>query len=228
MNRSVSLAWLIHLYTSLGLVCALYAILALVENHPLDVFFWLALAFAIDASDGALARWAQVKTHTPNFSGRKLDDITDYLNYTFIPVCFIYQQGVLSEPWLPVLGFTLIASAYGFCSETAKTSDGFFTGFPSYWNVVAFYLYLLELPAATAGLLILILAAMTFWPVRYLYPSKFKEARWLSIGGGALWGIGCLWIVLQPEPPYLVVVGSLVYPIWYMAYSFYLHYTRPD
>jgi len=112
LNRSVGIAWLIHLYTSFGLVCALFALLALVNDQPLGVFFWLVVAFAIDASDGVLARWAQVKTHTPNFSGRKLDDITDYLNYTFIPVCFIYQQGLLSEFWLPVLGFTLIASAY--------------------------------------------------------------------------------------------------------------------
>lgn len=228
MNRSVGIAWLVHLYTSLGLVCALFAILALVENRALDVFFWLALAFAIDASDGAVARWAQVKTHTPNFSGRKLDDITDYLNYTFIPVCFIYQQGLLSEAWLPVLGFTLIASAYGFCSETAKTADGFFTGFPSYWNVVAFYLFLLELPAAAAGVLIFVLAAMTFWPVRYLYPSKSKEAQSLSIGGGVLWGFLCLWMVLQPELPYGVIVASLIYPLWYMGYSFYLHFTLPE
>ena len=228
MNRSVGLAWLIHFYTSLGLVCALFATLALVDNRPLEVFFWLALAFAIDASDGALARWAQVKTYLPHFSGRKLDDITDYLNYTFIPVCFIYQQGLLSDPWLPVLGFTLIASAYGFCSETAKTADGFFTGFPSYWNVVAFYFYLLELPVAFAGSLILVLAAMTFWPIRYLYPSKSGEARWISIGGGSLWGVLCLWIVLQPEPPSVAVFGSLIYPAWYMGYSFYLHFTRPD
>jgi len=228
LNRSVGIAWLVHLYTSLGLVCALFALLALVNDQPLGVFFWLVLAFAIDASDGVLARWAQVKTYTPNFSGRKLDDITDYLNYTFIPVCFVYQQGLLSDVWLPVLGFTLIASAYGFCSETAKTADGFFTGFPSYWNVVAFYLYLLELPSAVAGVLILVLAAMTFWPVRYLYPSKSKRSQLFSVGGGVLWGGLCLWLVLQPQPPYPVVVGSLAYPLWYMVYSFYLHFTLPQ
>ncbi|MFK7975640.1 MAG: phosphatidylcholine/phosphatidylserine synthase [Halioglobus sp.] len=227
MNRSVGLAWLVHFYTSLGLVCALFAVLSLLENRPLEVFFWLALAFAIDVSDGALARWAQVKTHTPQFSGRKLDDIIDYMTYTFIPVCFIYQQDLLSEAWLPVLGFTLIASAYGFCSETAKTTDGFFTGFPSYWNVVAFYLYFLDLPSAAAGVLILVLALMTFWPVRYLYPSQAKEGRWVSIGGGVVWGLLCFWMVMQPQLSQLAVLVSLIYPLWYMGYSIYLHFTRP-
>lgn len=224
MIRSVVLAWLAHLYTSLGLICAFLALLALADDRPLAVFFWLVVAFAVDASDGALARWFRVDLHTPGFSGRKLDDITDYLNYTFVPICFIYQQGLLAEPWLPVLFFTLIASAYGFCSDSAKTADGFFTGFPSYWNVVAFYLYFLTVPQWLAGSLVTLLTLMTFWPVGYLYPTKNPRARWISIGGGALWGVLCLWWVLSPEPTsrtWLYV--SLVYPAWYMGYSFYLH-----
>lgn len=221
------LAWLTHFYTGLGLVCALLALRALGDGRPNDVFLWLAVAFVIDATDGVLARRARVDLHTPHFSGRKLDDIIDYLNYTFIPVCFIWQQGLLSDAWLPVLGFTLIASAYGFCSEAAKTDDGFFTGFPSYWNVVAFYLYFLEPPESFAGALILVLALMTFWPVRYLYPTKNLAARTLSIGGGVLWGGVCLWVLLAPEAPVVLVYLSLLYPAWYMGYSFWLHFTRP-
>lgn len=227
MTRPVMLAWLAHLYTGLGLICAFLALLALGEDRPMAVFFWLAVAFAIDASDGALARWFRVDLHTPQFSGRKLDDITDYLNYTFVPVCFIYQQGLLSDPWLPVLGFTLIASAYGFCSDSAKTADGFFTGFPSYWNVVAFYLYFLEIPQWLAGSLVALLAVMTFWPVRYLYPTKYPDARWLSIGGGIAWGLLCFWSVLRPEPPRAWIYLSLIYPAWYLGYSYYLHIRRP-
>ena len=37
---------------------------------------------------------------------------------------------------------------YGFCRTDAKTADHFFTGFPSYWNIVAFYLYVLGWPPA--------------------------------------------------------------------------------
>lgn len=227
MNRPAILAWLAHVYTSLGLVCALLALRALAEGRPLDVFLWLAVAFVIDATDGVYARRVRVDLYTPHFSGRKLDDIIDYLNYTFVPVCFIYQQELLPEAWLPVLGFTLIASAYGFCSEAAKTEDGYFTGFPSYWNVVAFYLYFLRPPEWVAGPVVIVLALMTFWPVRYLYPTKNHEAQPLSVGGGVVWALVCLWLLRHPEPPRVWVYLSLLYPAWYMGYSFWLHYTRP-
>ncbi|MGD8829703.1 MAG: phosphatidylcholine/phosphatidylserine synthase [Pseudomonadales bacterium] len=227
MNRPVILAWMAHLYTALGLVCALLALLALFDGRPLDVFLWLAVAFVIDATDGILARATRVDVHTPGFSGRKLDDIIDYLNYTFVPVCFIYQMGLLPESWLPLLGCTLIASAYGFCSEAAKTSDGFFTGFPSYWNVVAFYLYFLEPSAAVAVTIVAALTLMTFWPVRYLYPTGNREGRLVGLGGGIVWGAVCFWLIRQHEPPVAWVYASLIYPAWYMGFSFYLHFTRP-
>ena len=35
---------------------------------------------------------------------------------------------------------------YGFCQVQAKTDDGYFLGFPSLWNVVALYLYVLPFP----------------------------------------------------------------------------------
>ena len=40
----------------------------------------------------------------------------------------------------------LLSSAYGFSQEAAKTSDHYFTGFPSYWNIVVFYLVVLAAP----------------------------------------------------------------------------------
>jgi len=226
VNRAAIVAWSAHLYTGLGLVCALLALHALVEARALDVFFWLAVAFAIDATDGVVARLVRVDLHTPHFSGRKLDDIIDYLNYTFIPVCFIYEQGALPDGWLPVLGLVLIASAYGFCSDAAKTEDGFFTGFPSYWNVVAFYLYFLQPPQLLAGVVVVVLALMTFWPIRYLYPTKNREARAMSVGGGVLWGLLCIWLVTHPAPPVEGFYVSLLYPAWYMGYSFYRHFYR--
>lgn len=227
LDYPVLRAWLVHGYTSLGLVCGFLALRALGEGEPRAVFLWLAVAFVIDATDGVLARRARVDLFTPHFSGRKLDDIIDYLNYTFVPVCLIYQEGLLPSAWWPLLAFVLVASAYGFCSEAAKTGDGYFTGFPSYWNVVAFYLFLLQPPAWFAGALTLVLAAMTFWPVRYLYPSKNSEAQWISIGGGVLWALLCLRLLLTPEPPRGWVLVSLVYPAWYLGYSFYLHWHRP-
>jgi phosphatidylcholine synthase len=227
-TRNVALSWGVHLYTALGLVCALLATLAAYEGSARMMFLYLVLAFAVDSSDGTLARKVRVWEWTPDFDGRKLDDITDFLNYTFIPVFFIYRFGLLPPVWWPVLAVVVVASAYGFCSAGAKTDDGYFTGFPSYWNVVAFYLYLLKLSAPVAAAVCLFFAVMTFVPIKYLYPSKTPVFKKLNIGYGVLWAILCFFIVVADfdDPSPLLVWLSLTYPAYYMGLSAYLHF-RP-
>ena len=45
----------------------------------------------------------------------------------------------------------MLASAYGFAQADAKTDDHFFLGFPSYWNFVAIYAWLLGVPPTTTA-----------------------------------------------------------------------------
>lgn len=220
-------AWAVHFYTSLGLVAGLLALIAIAEGRPRDVFIFLGLALWIDATDGMLAREWEVTIWTPRFDGRKLDDITDYLNYTVIPVLFIYQFGLASGVWTLVLPVVLLASAYGFCQKAAKTDDGYFTGFPSYWNVLAFYFYLLNTPSAVNGLLLLFFAVMVFVPIKYIYPSRTPVFRTLNIGLGFFgFLILCLIMINFDSPDPRLVYLSLIYPIYYLGVSFYLHF-RP-
>ena len=46
---------------------------------------------------------------------------------------------------MPVAAAMLLSSGYGFNRNDAKTADHFFTGFPSYWNIVVFYLLVARL-----------------------------------------------------------------------------------
>ncbi len=112
--------------------------------------FWLATATVIDATDGVLARALRVKERLPWFDGAKLDDLVDYLTYVFVPV-FLIVRAELVPPALSLWigGAVLIASGYGFSRDDAKvaTTDYFFTGFPSYWNIAALYLYVWRLLA---------------------------------------------------------------------------------
>ena len=131
----------------MGLVIAGAIAHLLVGDHPERfrfAFLLMGLAVAIDSTDGWLARRARVKEVLPEFDGRRLDDIVDFLNYTFLPLLLVYQARVLPEAQSAWLLVPLVASAYGFCQSSAKTEDGFFLGFPSYWNLVAFYLYVLH------------------------------------------------------------------------------------
>ena len=142
------LPWVAHLYTGLGVVAALAATLAVVRGDYREAFLWLGLQIFIDATDGVLARALRVKERLPQFDGGKLDDLIDYLTYVFIPVLIALHAGLLP----PALGLwigsiVLLASGYGFSQSSAKvrTSDYFFTGFPSYWNLVVVYLFLLQI-----------------------------------------------------------------------------------
>src|SRR5262249_5673570 len=130
------LAWCVHLYTALGLVAAAGVAVLIVRGDPQSlqgafVLFWLAVV--IDATDGTLARAIKVKEVLPGFDGRRLDDIVDFLTYSVLPLLLIWRAQILPpglEAWLIV---PLLASAYGFCQVSAKTDDGYFLGFPSYW-----------------------------------------------------------------------------------------------
>ena len=81
---------------------------------------------------------------TANFNGAARRHY-DY-QITLIPVFFAYRFNLVGEYGVWVLAFVLIASLYGFCHEAAKTHDGYFTGFPSYWNATVFYMYVIKTP----------------------------------------------------------------------------------
>jgi phosphatidylcholine synthase len=220
-------AWAVHAYTSLGLVLGFMALLATVEGRVRDIAILLTLAAIIDGTDGPLARWSGVTLWTPQFDGRKLDDITDYLNYVLIPVFIIYRFGLVTAPWTPVLFFVLLAAAYGFCHQGAKTDDKYFTGFPNYWNVIAFYMYLLNLPMAANAIILAAFALMVFIPVKYV-STQTKPFRLLTLGLTVIWTAMILNILATLDRPNLpMLYASLVMPAYYVGISFYLTYFWP-
>jgi phosphatidylcholine synthase len=222
------LAWLVHFYTALGAVIAFIAILYIERLGFREAFLLMALAVFIDASDGTLARWTRVKELLPGFDGDRLEDIIDYLNYVMVPSLLLVRAELLPQQdavWL--VAFPLVASAYGFCQKEAKTADHFFLGFPSYWNVVALYLYVLGAPLWFNAFLLLIFSILVFVPIRYVYPSRSPYYRALTNILGIAWGIAVLAIIyLLPEPPRALVYGSLFFPIYYVCLSLWLETRR--
>lgn len=230
------LAWCVHLYTALGLVAAAGMAVLLVDGSPAafrGAFALMLVATVIDATDGTLARRVRVKEVLPGFDGRRLDDLIDFLTYAALPLLLIWRADLLppgQEAWLLV---PLLASAYGFSQVAAKTDDGFFLGFPSYWNVVAFYLYVLRPPQGLALGLVLGFAFLIFAPTRYLYPSQRGRLNVLTTLLGAVWAGLLTWILflLPTETPadprdvafvQLVTALSLFYPVYYLVVSWTL------
>jgi phosphatidylcholine synthase len=225
---SRALAWSVHLYTALGSVIGVEALVATVNGQAREAFLWMAAALVIDSSDGTLARAARVKEVVPTYDGSKLDDIVDYLNYVVVPVFFAVQMNMLPASWTVVIAaMPLLASAYGFCQSAAKTADFFFTGFPSYWNVAVFYLYVFGASPSTNAIVLGLLAVLVFVPIGYVYPTRQRFLRPLTISLGILWGVVLLLAVAHlPQRPPTLLYASLVFPIYYFALSLYLHFRR--
>lgn len=226
MPTRTALAWLVHLYTASGLVLAAGAAAVGVSGDPEGLrraLLLLVAANVVDATDGWLARRADVAGALPGFDGRRLDDIVDFLAYTAVPLFLLWRSGVLAPAPAAWLLLPLLASAYGFAQADAKTADGFFLGFPSYWNVVALYLIELRPPGGAALALIVALSALTFVPARYLYPSQpGRLNRWTAAAGG-IWGVVILAALLGiPSDPRTWLVASLAYPAWYLGASWWV------
>jgi phosphatidylcholine synthase len=226
-------AYAVHLLTASGVVAAFLAVAELLDEAPDErvVFAWLVVAVLIDAVDGPLARAWDVKRFAPDINGRTIDDIVDYLTFTFVPLLLVWRMG-----WVPfapgILGVVwiapaLLASLLGFAHVGAKDeAAGYFRGFPSYWNIAAFYAGLAfyefgEKGQWLNGVLLLALAALTVSPVRFLYPNLTPRPWKLPILiGAAAWLAVLLGMLLvYRRVPGWVVALSLIYPAFYVALS---------
>ena len=221
-------AWSVHLYTALGSVIALAALRAIVAGDARAAFLWMAAALAIDSSDGVLARTVRVKEVVPTYDGAKLDDIVDYLNYVVVPMFFAVELDMLPPSCaLAIAAAPLLSSAYGFCTSAAKTADFFFTGFPSYWNIAVFYLYVGGVSPGVNAIVLVVLSALVFVPIGYLYPTRQPFLRPLTIALGIAWGLVLIVVLVRmPEPSLGIVYGSLAFPVYYFALSIYLDVRR--
>jgi phosphatidylcholine synthase len=226
-------AYAVHLLTASGIIAAFLAVAELFDDAPDErvVFLWLVVAVLIDAADGPLARAWDVKQFAPDISGRTMDDIIDYLTFTFIPLLLVWRMGwVPFTPGLPGAVWivpALVASLLGFANVGAKDeAAGYFRGFPSYWNIAAFYAGLAFYGLGEAGqwlngVVLLALAALTVSPVRFLYPNLTPRPWKLPVMLGAVAWLAVLlgMLLVYPRVPGWVVAMSLVYPAFYAALS---------
>lgn len=229
----IPLAYIAHFYTALGAPLALYAILALSGGNYRSVFIVLAAATFIDTTDGWLARRLRVKDVLPGFDGARLDDIVDYLTYVFVPALLMVHAGLLPRgpAGFGVAVVVLLSSAYGFAQADAKVSasDYYFTGFPSYWNIVALYLYVFDFSRPVNAAVLLVLAGLVFVPIRYVYPSRTVALRGLTLALGAAWGaIVMVMIWRLPATDGAWTALSLVFPVYYTALSLWLQFAAAE
>ena len=214
-------AWGVHLFTASGAVFGLLAILSIFEKDWKMMIVWMIIAMLVDGFDGMLARWADVKKYAKGIDGALLDNILDYQNYVMVPALFLIKADVLPEGVrLLAAGFILLTSAYQFTQTDAKTDDHHFKGFPSYWNVAALYMLLMNLPQWVNFGFLMLFNVMVFIPIKYIYPTRNTYLRAFTLGLTYLYGAVGIWGLLQyPNQPQWVVWASFIYVAYYIVLS---------
>jgi phosphatidylcholine synthase len=220
----------VHLYTASGAVLTLLILVAAYNGNAV-LALWLMLAtLVIDSTDGLLARRFRVKELIPSFDGGLLDNIVDYMTYVLAPILLLWTTGYLPDGAFGVVLATLpiLASSYQFCRVDAKTgddaeSDHFFLGFPSYWNVAAFYAIVFDLGTGIVGAILLICSILVFVPIRYVYPSRTMAFRKITLALTSLWLVSYIVILVQmPNPSPVLLAFSLLYLVYYFGLSLHI------
>jgi phosphatidylcholine synthase len=220
----------VHVYTATGVVLALLMVHFSYEGDVKAVLWLFLAAMVVDGTDGLLARRLHVKTVVPTFDGALLDNIVDYITYAFAPMVLLWANGYLPDGAAGgvVAAIPLLASCYQFCRTDAKTEDHFFLGFPSYWNVVAFYAIVCSFSTTVTTLVLLVFAVLVFVPVKYLYPSRTEKLWYANMALSTLWlGLFAVITAQMPDPPAALVVLSLGYVVYYVAVSLWLTFASP-
>jgi phosphatidylcholine synthase len=218
----VALAWGVHLFTASGGVASALALLAIARGAYATAGLLMLVSLLIDSVDGTMARRVGVAELVPRIDGRRLDDVVDFLGYAIVPTVFMLATGAL--PHWSLAAIPVLASAYGFSQADAKTADDFFLGWPSYWNVVALYLWLLEIGPALSTALVTVFALAIFAPLKYVYPSKLAVWRRGTVIGALAWGACIVAGLLFPEPVKRsgLLELSLLFPAYYLGLSAWL------
>lgn len=223
--------WMVHLYTACGVLVNFYSLLHAfifkADFHLFAMMNWLSIF--IDATDGTLARAIDIKSAVPGYDGALLDNIIDYMTFSVLPSLAIVRFQLVPDTMLQyaLSSAILISSAYAFCQTSAKTPEAF-VGFPSYWNIVVFYIYYLEWSTKVTVSVILSCAVLSFIPIHFIYPTKTKAYMQYTLIGAYIWGVLLLFCSIFPRHSLVkpALHFSLIYVFYYTAMSLYLDYLR--
>ena len=212
-------AWAVHGLTACGAALALMALIFATGGHWEAMFFCLGLALIVDGVDGPLAREFRVAEVLPRWSGDTLDLVVDFVTYVFVPAYAIAASGLMPEFFaIPAGMIVVVTGAIYFADRRMKTEDNYFRGFPAVWNLAAFYLYVLQPPEWIAAAGVVVLAVVSFVPIRFLHPLRVRQWRRLNIALLALWAALALVALvagLQPGP--FVTVPLVLIALYFFA-----------
>lgn len=213
--------------TASGSIIGLLACAATVAGDWTTVQILMILAVAIDSIDGTLARKFGTEKLIPGIDGALMDNLVDFINYCFLPAFVILLSELLpAQARIAAASILLLSSCYQFSQVDAKTADNYFRGFPSYWNILVIYLFLLGTSSAVNLAAVIFCTILVFIPIYYVYPSRTPALKKLTMTLSLLWLLTLLASVLlqraDPAAARVAALFSLLFIVYYLTLSLIL------
>lgn len=230
MNRSLAIfgAFAVHVFTTLGLLAAFMSIIAIVEEEWRTGYAWLVVCFVIDGLDGTLARRMNVESYLPEFDGKAIDFIVDFITYAFIPAFFFYSAKMVADHLLLPMVFIILLSSGLYYGKKQMVVDGqYFIGFPVLWNIVVFYQFFVAGNIEIVNIISVILfGILHFIPLKFAYPSRSVRFKTMH-RAASFFGIGASILVLYfyPDQNFYVSVPACLIAGYFLFFSFIESFT---
>ena len=224
-------AWGVHLFTISGLVWATLALFAILDNDTPMMWLWFVIALIVDGVDGTLARKVGVREVIPWFDGGVVDNLVDYLTWTFLPALFMALHLPFGAQPMPVIMMivVIVSSLFCYANDGEKSNDNYFVGFPAAWNCVAIVMYVLQTPAWVNIAATIFLAIMTLVPLHYTHPARVKRFQIPNIIGAAAWIVACAYmVVVYPVQPLWTLILFCIGGGWFLIAGFIRTATGED
>jgi phosphatidylcholine synthase len=183
------------------------------------MFLCLGAALLVDGIDGTIARRLKVAEMLPRWSGDVLDLVVDFVTYVFVPAYAISMSGLLPGLLSVPAGIAVVVTgALYFADRNMKTEDNYFRGFPTLWNAVAFYLFLLKPQPWLAAAVVAALAVLTFVPFKFVHPFRVTRLRGVNIAAVLAWsGLASVAVISDLDPGPWVTGGLVVVAVYVVA-----------
>ncbi len=211
-------AWAVHLFTTSGIVVAMFALQAVLQQAAQAAIAWLLVTQVIDGIDGPMARAYDVRSRVPMIDGYVLDLVIDFVTCAFIPAAFLHQFNMLPHDIsLLLTGMVVFSSAIWFSRTDMMTDDHWFRGFPAVWNLIIPTLFLLETPKSVNTLVVIFLCVATFTNFPSPHPVRVRQWRPLTLSVTVLWLAALTGLVIVYPREVLPLQAVLLVPFVYFT-----------
>ncbi len=217
--RDVRLAWLVHIFTTSGIIAGMLALVAVIEGRAVGAIGWLIVGTLIDTVDGPLARYWGAVEAVPQIDGHLLDAVVDFVGCVAVPLAFLWRFELLPFGLaLPVVSVAFATSALWFARTDMMTEDNWFKGFPTAWNLVVPTMFIINGAPLLNAAIIMVLALLQLTDVKFVHPGRVVELRPVTLAVTAGWVI-CIGALagMSHDLPWWGPVVLLIGPTYQVA-----------